>query len=648
MISCVVLQSFNFFNFTKMSSSLRLSTRDSTQRWGFLDLKRALISPGRMRMMLAIGISVIIILIWPFLRPNTEPAASFSAPVTSAVRVTAGTATFTPTTFSTPTAQETETIQLLATIPESTTVPSPDENLIILSIQEAGYHRLFAYQPNSLQLTRLTNGTWDDINPSISPDQSQVAFSSNRDGHWNLYLLSLDNGEITKLTDSPGYKAAPSWSPDGNFLVYEAYVETNLRLVILDASGSQPPIILRNQSEADFSPAWSPHGREIAFTSIVGGKRGIWIADLDKTSQERFTKLIDHPSASFDYPAWCPQGTQIAFSRIENGVQNIFVWEIGGHTRYIGSGNHPVWSPDGNNILTTLTNPFQTMLTAYSSEDSLLTIPPLLLPGSISGLTWGNTNLPSPLPTEIELVAQLTPTSLWQPAQNTNDNPTLVNLDNVNAPYPRLHDMVDESFSGLRQRIASAAGWDMLANLENAYVPLNSPLPPGLGNDWLYTGRAFAISPLPINAGWMVITREEYGSEVYWRIYLRTRDQDGSQGKPLKEYPWDFYLRNQGDMDSYEQGGGYLMTIPEGYWVDFTALAAAFGWERLPALPTWRASFPTARFNQFVLTNDQDWHSAMLELYPPEALITPTLFVPPTLTPSPTPRWYRTPTPSSP
>jgi TolB protein len=631
-----------------MFPSLRLSIQDSTQGRGLLSLKQILTSPIRLRIILAIGMTTLVFLIWPFLHQKPEPHAAISAPVTSAVRVTPLTPTSSPTNTSTATIQAAASFQSTPTMPEATNTPHQEQSLIILSIQEAGFNHLFAYHPHSLQLTRLTNGLWDDITPSISPDRRQVAFSSNRNGHWNLYLLDLHGGEITQLTDWPGYKASPSWSPDGNFLVYEAYVETNLRLVILDTNGSQSPILLRNQSEADFSPAWSPHGRQIAFTSLVEGKRGIWIADLDKTSQERFSKLIDHPSAKFDYPVWSPQGDQIAYSKFENGTQNIYVWEVGEKTRYIGTGNHPIWSPDGTNILTTLTTPFQTMLTAYFSEDAILTIPPLLLPGSVSGLTWMDTSLPTPLPSSIEWVAQLTPTPLWLPEHISYDNPQLVHLNNVDAPYTQLHAMVDEPFSALRQQVAIAAGWDMLASLENAYVPLHAPLPPGLGNDWLYTGKAFTVSPLPINAGWMVVTREEFGSDIYWRIFLRARDQDGSQGMPLKEYPWDFYLRHQGDMNYYEQGGGYLGSIPDGYWVDFTELAAAYGWERLPALPTWRASFPTARFNQFVLNFGQDWQTAMLELYPPEALITPTLFVPPTLTPTATPRWYRTPTPISP
>jgi TolB protein len=219
-------------------------------------------------------------------------------------------------------------------------------------------------------------------------------------------------------------------------------------------------------------------------------------------------------------------------------------------------------------------------------------------------------------------------------------------LGDVQAPNPLLHDLVDESFQALRAAIANQSGWDFLSTLENGYVPLTAPLDPGMGDDWLYTGRAFAFTTLPINAGWVAVVREDFNGLTYWRVYVRARFQDGSAGIPLHDIPWNFNARYSGDTLAYEQGGDHLESIPPGYWIDFTRLAATYGWERLPALTDWRAAYASARFNEFVFTSGLDWHSAMLELYPPEVLVTPSPVVPPTRTPTLTPRWYRTPTPT--
>jgi TolB protein len=89
-----------------------------------------------------------------------------------------------------------------------------------------------------------------------------------------------------------------------------------------------------------------------------------------------------------------------------------------------------------------------------------------------------------------------------------------------------------------------------------------------------------------------------------------------------------------------------MESAPSGYWFDLTALAAQYGWERLPALTDWRTYYAGARFNELAFTQELDWRTAMLQLYPPEVLITPTVVIPPTRTPTRTPLWYRTPTPT--
>ena len=195
-------------------------------------------------------------------------------------------------------------------------------------------------------------------------------------------------------------------------------------------------------------------------------------------------------------------------------------------------------------------------------------------------------------------------------------------------------------------------GWDFLGNLGYAFVGINDPLPPGFAyNDWLYTGRAFAFSQAAFQAGWVEVVREDFGAQTYWRVFVRASRQDGSQGVPLRQHPWDFSTRYLGDPVTYDQGGSVKEQIPQGFYVDFTMLAADYGFERLPALHNWRTYFPAARFDEFAQIQDLDWESAMLEIYPRAAIVTPTPYQTPTTTPTntprptPTPWWWRWRTP---
>ena len=316
--------------------------------------------------------------------------------------------------------------------------------------------------------------------------------------------------------------------------------------------------------------------------------------------------------------------------------------------REVGLGDWPAFSPDDQFIITTLQTSQQTYLTAYALDGSeLLALQPFRMPGSISGLIWGDALVSGSI-----IISNLpTVTPFYTPA--IIDDPRipfgrvqLVELDGVDAPYPKLHDAVDEAFYAFRDKLAEQVGWDLFSGLENAYVPLTSSLDPGKQGDWLYTGRAFSVNTVPMTAGWMAVVREDYGPETYWRVYLRARTQDGTRGQPMHDLPWNFNARYSGLPLPYEQGGALAETVPPGYWVDMTGLAAALDWEVLPALSNWRVVYTSARFNQFFKSDGMDWKTAMLEIYPPEALQTATPIPTPTITPTPTPWWYKSPTPT--
>lgn len=551
-----------------------------------------------------------------------------------------------------PSPQPTETATPLPTESEAESRP------LLLSLLEGNYVHLFTWSWETLRLERITADPWDDITPAISPDGTRLAYASRRNGYWDLYLLRLADGAVTRLSDTLNYEGAPSWSSDGLWLVYEAYVDDNLELFVRSVTdGDQAPLRVTNDTFTDHSPAWAPppHQQWVAFVSNRGGEDDIWIADLGRAGEERFRNVSRAPRSVESHPTWSPDGYLLAWGSVseESGLASIYVWDSrlpDEPPRRIGSGYWPLWL-DGTHLAALSYLPNGYLLAGYSWPEGTLTLPPTPIPGTPYGLTLLTAGLPQALPESFRRAAEQTAEPLYSPQVHPDSDipagrAALVDIPDIQAPYPQLHDAVDEAFQALRQRVAEVAGWDALAALSNAFVPLTVPLEPGLSEDWLYTGRAFALNPLLVNAGWLVIGREDFGQQTYWRVYLRARAQDGSMGLPLRQTPWDINARYNRDPRAYEQGGRWMSAVPAGYWIDLTALAREYGWERLPALANWRSYFQGARLGEFVLSQGLDWQTAMLQLYPPDIFITPTVVIPPTRTPTRTPWRWVSPTPS--
>lgn len=566
----------------------------------------------------------LIFLAWiglPAIRQRFEPAAT-GTPIP--------TATYTSTPTSTPTFE--------AVVPTPTITPTPEnpvltgiqeEGVFILSLANSRYFHLYAYNPHFLSFTPLTNSSWDDIHPSVSPDGKSIAFSSKKSGYWDIHVLDLATREIRQITSTEQYDGAPTWSPDGQWIAYETYQNGSLQIALISPDDpSQPPTLLTNNQADNFSPRWSPGGREILFVSSFSGNDDVWLAKLDNID-DRFFNLSNTPDENESHPSWSPDGRWVAWSADVENIKMVHVWDTqlpAQPARPLGNGDWPVWSPLGNSILTRVSNPNQVSIAIYDLTDGMSILPLTLIPGTIDGMDWKIQDLATLLEPWIKENPESDIPTLWKPIRTISPVPlgqeSLVPLDGVEAPNPVLIDSVDESFRNLRAVVAGEAGWDLLSTLEMAYQSNNELTIPGMGNNWFMTGRAIALNTAPLESQWMITAREDIGSRVYWRIYLKAASQDGSQGRPLVQTPWDLSARTSGEPKAYEQGG-IEMPIPDGYWVDFTELAFRFGWERQFALSKWITYYPAARVNEFVLTGGIDWYTAMKALYPPEIIPTP-------------------------
>ena len=154
-------------------------------------------------------------------------------------------------------------------------------------------------------------------------------------------------------------------------------------------------------------------------------------------------------------------------------------------------------------------------------------------------------------------------------------------LPNDTADLPFLSDKVDQSYLALRSRIQAETGIDLLADIERMFVPLNAASRPGESDEiWHKAGRAFDLnSELALGFTPLIeVVRRDSSDQTYWEIFIRVQNQDGTQGRPMTDTPWDFRARFGDNPADYDEGGRLKDGVPSGYYVSLTELAKDYGW----------------------------------------------------------------------
>jgi TolB protein len=497
---------------------------------------------------------------------------------------------------------------------------------VAFTMRENGNSDIYALMVGLNDPVRLTNHLADDRDPAWSPDGRYLAFSSRREGNWDIYALDLLTGDTTQLTEGSSYDASPSWSPDGLWIVYESYQEENLDLYLIKTDGEGSPIRLTEHEAQDFSPTWSPRGRHIAFTSWRSGNKDIYIMSLNSLSDADAFNVTQSPDAYEDDPVFSPDGRYIAYGDQSDGYEVVYIKTLqnyvpSGAAQSVGQGRHPSWSPDSSGLVYIHQNYDQYYLIA-SSLDAWNTAPQVFVSVDYLGDSdWSQVALPSELSERLDRrgAGAFIPLFVEHVSENDDAGPPymLYEID-VDAPAPYLNDRVNESFEALRRRTIDEAGWDFLGRVDNMYDALAArPQPGEPAESWNKAGRAFDFYyRYPISVDPQVeIVREDRGNDTYWRVYLKTALQDGSQGEPLRQRAWDFLARYGDDPSYYDQGGKWKEKPPDGYYVDFTALAEDYGWERVPATQNWRNYFQAIRYWQFENQQGLTFDEALLEIF---------------------------------
>jgi Tol biopolymer transport system component len=187
------------------------------------------------------------------------------------------------------------------------------------------------------------------LEPSWFPTGNKIVYSGGtqciNDG-CDLYALEFDDSgatvSLTNLSNTPDVsERSPAVSPDGTRIAFTSYRDGDTEIYVMGATGlsaGQRPVRLTNNAVNDTDPVWSPDGQTIAFVRWLprvdsSPNFEIFAMDADGSRKTNITKT---PDASEQDPAYSPNGRRIAFSSNRDGRG---IWKMG------ANGSHPTPIP---------------------------------------------------------------------------------------------------------------------------------------------------------------------------------------------------------------------------------------------------------------------------------------------------------------
>jgi TolB protein len=226
-----------------------------------------------------------------------------------------------------------------------TPVWSPDAQSIAYTSYRTGFQDIIVSYIYEGRYSNPTAGTSEKQNflPAWSPDGTRLAFTSNRDGNSEIYVINRDGSGLHRLTNHPAIDVTPTWSPTGKQIAFTSDRTGTPQIWVMNDDGSEPHKIT-NEQKCD-RPTWSiSPNNEIAYASQTGAGFDIKIYDFATGTSKTITDGI----GSNESPAFSPNGRHIAFTSTRAGKAQIFLIDRDGKnlqqiTR-TGMNRYPNWS----------------------------------------------------------------------------------------------------------------------------------------------------------------------------------------------------------------------------------------------------------------------------------------------------------------
>jgi serine/threonine protein kinase/Tol biopolymer transport system component len=188
----------------------------------------------------------------------------------------------------------------------------------------------------------------------LSPHGDRVALQLDT-GANDIWVLDLARGIRTRLTFGPVSNYSPAWSPDGKWIAYTSERNGKYHLYRKPSDGSGAEEVLLEDDQVVVPSDWSGDGKYLLYSRgpLHAAGEEIWALPLD--GDRKPFQVVPHGANAFAIDgALSPDGHWLAYASNESGQAEVYVVPFrGGQGKWQISqngGNGPLWSKNGKTL----------------------------------------------------------------------------------------------------------------------------------------------------------------------------------------------------------------------------------------------------------------------------------------------------------
>jgi TolB protein len=216
--------------------------------------------------------------------------------------------------------------------------------------------KVYTIDQDGADMHLVSSSNRQAMSPAWARDGRRFGYMEFSEGHGQLFVQELSNKErVPVATTGKALDFTPAFSPDGKTLAFSRATEegTDIYTVNVKDNCCLQRLTVGRFSD-NLSPAYSPDGQRLAFVSTRAGLPQIYVMAADGTDQQLFAPFDYGATGSSNAPEWSPDGQSVAFHRDVAGTLQVFVLDVRTRTvrqlTSVGRNEDPTWAPDSRHL----------------------------------------------------------------------------------------------------------------------------------------------------------------------------------------------------------------------------------------------------------------------------------------------------------